>query len=108
MPITPEERGSIAEPGCGLRVWSLPVVTGLRRVVEPSDGGALEGDPVCVVEEAVEDGVAEGGIADDVVPVLDGDLAGEPEFVEQVEGGLSKHEGRDSFRLWDVPLREAL
>ena len=32
---------------------------------------------MCVVEQAVEDGVAEGGIADDVVPVLDGDLAGE-------------------------------
>ena len=30
-----------------------------------------------VVEEPVEDGVAEGGVADDVVPVLDGDLAGE-------------------------------
>ena len=32
---------------------------------------------MCVIEQAVEDGVAEGGIADDVVPVLDGDLAGE-------------------------------
>ena len=30
-----------------------------------------------VVEQSVEDGVAEGGIADDVVPVLDEDLAGE-------------------------------
>ncbi len=30
-----------------------------------------------VVEESVQDGVAEGGIADDVVPVVDGDLAGE-------------------------------
>ena len=30
-----------------------------------------------IVEETVEDGVAEGGIADDIVPVLDGDLAGE-------------------------------
>ncbi len=29
------------------------------------------------VEESVEDGVAEGGIADDLVPVLDGDLAGQ-------------------------------
>ena len=32
---------------------------------------------MCVVEETVEDGVAEGGIADDIVPVFDGDLAGE-------------------------------
>ncbi len=30
-----------------------------------------------VVEEPVEDGVAEGGVADDVVPVVDGHLAGE-------------------------------
>ena len=30
-----------------------------------------------VVNEAVEDGVAEGGIADDVMPVLDGELAGD-------------------------------
>ncbi len=33
--------------------------------------------------------------------------AGEPEFVEQVEGGLSKHDGQDSFRFGDVPLRAA-
>ena len=32
---------------------------------------------MCVIEETVEDGVAEGGIADDIVPVLDRDLAGE-------------------------------
>ena len=28
--------------------------------------------------------------------------AREPEFVEQVEGGVSKHEGQDSFPLWRV------
>ena len=32
---------------------------------------------VRVIEETVQDGVAEGGIANDIVPVLDGDLAGE-------------------------------
>ena len=32
---------------------------------------------MCVVEQTVEDGVAEGGIADDIVPVFDGYLAGE-------------------------------
>ncbi len=39
---------------------------------------ALEGDRVCVAEEAVgdENGVAEGGVSGDIVPVLDGDLAG--------------------------------
>ena len=36
----------------------------LGRVVQPS-------------HQTVEDGVAEGGIADDIVPVLDGDLGGE-------------------------------
>ena len=41
----------------------------LRRVVEPPHGSALEGDPVGAVEESVEDGVAEGGVADDVVPL---------------------------------------
>ena len=30
-----------------------------------------------IVEEPVKDGVAEGGVADDIVPVVDGDLAGE-------------------------------
>ena len=30
-----------------------------------------------VVDEAVEDGVGIGGIADEVVPLIDGDLAGD-------------------------------
>jgi hypothetical protein len=32
---------------------------------------------VGVVEDPVEDGVSEGGLADDGVPVLDGELGGE-------------------------------
>ena len=32
---------------------------------------------VSVVNEAVEDGVAESGVTDDVVPKFDGDLAGD-------------------------------
>jgi hypothetical protein len=32
---------------------------------------------VSVVEDAVEDGVGEGGIAEVVVPAVDGDLAGD-------------------------------
>jgi len=40
-------------------------------------GLALEGDAVGVVHEAVEDGVGEGWVADDLVPVLDRQLAGE-------------------------------
>ena len=38
---------------------------------------ALEGEPVRVVHEAVEDGVCDGRVADAVVPVLDGKLAGD-------------------------------
>ena len=47
------------------------------RVVQPSHRSALERYAVRVVEETVQDGVAEGGIADDIVPVFDGHLAGE-------------------------------
>ena len=32
---------------------------------------------VSVVNDAVQDRVAEGGVADDVVPMFDGDLAGD-------------------------------
>jgi hypothetical protein len=36
---------------------------------------ALEPEPLGVVHEAIEDGVCEGGVADDIVPVLDGQLS---------------------------------
>ena len=54
-----------------------------------------------VVEQTVEDGVAEGGIANDIVPVLDGDLAGEEraaagvavvEDIEEVVSSLAESE----------------
>jgi len=57
---------------------------------------------VSVVNETVEDGVAEGGIADDVMPVLDGELTGDEgrtasvavfEDIEKV-AALSVVEGR--------------
>ena len=38
---------------------------------------AGEIDPVCVVDDAIEDGVGVGGIADQLVPFVDGDLAGD-------------------------------
>ena len=56
-----------------------------------------------VVEEAVKDGVAEGGISDDIVPVLDGHLAGEQDAragvtvvkdFEQIVAPLSRGEAR--------------
>ena len=42
-----------------------------------SPGRALEGDPVCVVEEPVADGVGDGRLSEVIVQVLDRDLAGE-------------------------------
>lgn len=44
--------------------------------MELSAGGALGGDSAGVVEAAVEGGAAEGGISDDIVPVLNGELVG--------------------------------
>src|SRR5436190_23436455 len=38
---------------------------------------ALEREPVGIVHEPIEDGVGDGGIADDLVPVLDRKLAGD-------------------------------
>ena len=37
---------------------------------------ALEREPMGIVHEAIENGIGDGGIADDLVPVLDGELAG--------------------------------
>jgi hypothetical protein len=34
-------------------------------------------DAIGIVNEAVEDSVGDGGIADDFIPVVDGDLAGD-------------------------------
>ena len=48
---------------------------GLGRVVEPPHGGAFEIDTVRVVDEPVEDSIAESRVTDEVVPVFDGDLA---------------------------------
>ena len=49
----------------GLRVFSFPHAV------------AVEFDAIGVVDETVEDGVGDGGIADDLVPALDRHLAGE-------------------------------
>ena len=38
---------------------------------------AGEIDPVRIVDDAIEDGVGVGGIADQLVPFVDGDLAGD-------------------------------
>ena len=52
-------------------------VSGQGARLVTSHRGTFKGDPVGVVNETVEDGVAEGGIADDVMPVLDGELTGD-------------------------------
>ena len=40
-------------------------------------GLTVEFEPVGVVNEAVEDGIGEGGFVDDGVPRIDGELAGD-------------------------------
>ena len=47
-----------------------------------SHGFSFQGDLVGVVYESVQNGVGEGGIADGVVPVFEGELVGD-------EGGFS-------------------
>lgn len=57
-------------------------VSGLRHfVIQFGDGFAqgrpLEFEAVGIVNDAIEDGVGEGGFTDDVMPSLDGQLAGD-------------------------------
>ena len=52
--------------------FSFHLVNGVGVVfvgLDLSHGGSVEFDPVCVVNDAIEDGVGEGGFADDVVPL---------------------------------------
>ena len=56
---------------------------GLGRAVQPSHESALEGDAIGVIEP-VEDGVAEGRVSDEILSVLDGELAGEEGATESV------------------------
>ncbi|RKT42987.1 hypothetical protein BDD21_0291 [Thiocapsa rosea] len=55
---------------------------------------AFEGDPVGVVDQAVEDRIGEGGIPDQVMPMFDRQLAGDERgalavaVVEQIAAGL--------------------
>ena len=40
-------------------------------------GPALQVEPMGVVDEAIEDGIGQGRVADDIVPLLDRQLAGD-------------------------------
>ena len=61
---------------CGLIL--LVGVNSNRTASGPAAHGfALELDAVGVVDEAVEDGIGEGGLADHLVPGVDGQLAGD-------------------------------
>src|ERR1035438_7406955 len=55
------------------------VLTGVKASLAVGAAHALAGEveAVGVVNEAVEDGVGEGRIADDVAPLIDRDLAGD-------------------------------
>ena len=78
------------------------IVVGCRRRLSP-----VEIDAMSVVDEAVENGVGIGRVADHLVPFVDGDLAGEDgraaavaffeDFVEIV-GGRRRRADRDPNR----------
>ncbi len=43
----------------------------------PPHGLSIEIDAIGVMDEAIEDGVGQCGVADELVPVIDGELAGD-------------------------------
>jgi len=55
---------------------SSRVGRGGRGRLSVPHGWSFQGDAVGVVDEAIEDGVGEGGLSDHVVPVLDEELTG--------------------------------
>src|SRR5665647_387936 len=59
--------------GSGVRVGVKSLIAGVLF----SHAFSSELKAVSVVNEAVQDGVAQGGIADNFVPMFDGDLAGD-------------------------------
>ena len=62
-------RGCRPALGCSCRLRRA----GLRGAVRPSHRATLQLDTVCVVEQAAWDGVGLVGVADDGVPVVDGE-----------------------------------
>ena len=56
---------------------TLPQILGWLVGARASQAVAGEIDPVRVVDDAIEDGVGVGGIADQLVPFVEGDLAGD-------------------------------
>src|SRR5690606_7506383 len=59
-------------------VWSaLGRVRGFRASVFPPHGSSFQGDAVGVMDEAVQDGIGKGGVPDDLMPGVEGELAGD-------------------------------
>ncbi len=56
---------------------TLPQILGWLVGARASQAVAGEIDQVRVVDDAIEDGVGVGGIADQLVPFVEGDLAGD-------------------------------
>ena len=101
VPPLPRERGEAPvvedeEPGSGEPLDELGVAA-----VAAGEGEFVEEPREAVLEGEFGD-VGHGGLLLERLC-----HAGEPEFVEQIESGLAKHDGQDSFRLGDVPLRAA-
>ena len=54
----------------------LVALRGLLLRLMAAHRGALQRDPMGLVDQAIEDRVGKGGVADAVVPVLEGELTG--------------------------------
>jgi hypothetical protein len=64
--------------------------SGVVKAEFSSHGTSFELDAVGVVNEAIQDGIGEGGVGDVVMPVIDGELAGH-------EGGAGAVSFLDDF-----------
>ncbi len=75
--------GSCGQSPCeGVGSFRTSSVRFLRLAGAFAHRWPIEGELVCVMNQAVEDGVGEGGVAYHVVPCVDGQLAGD-------DGGLA-------------------
>jgi hypothetical protein len=70
-PYSPGIRSAATLDGLDFARWVRGVKAGFS-----SHGTSFELDVVSVVNEAIQDGIGEGGVGDVVVPVIDGELAG--------------------------------
>jgi hypothetical protein len=61
------DRFFVTDDDVGSSLFGLPFLRAAQAL-------ACKFDPVSVVDETIEDGVGVGGIADDLMPAIDGEL----------------------------------